>query len=127
MVPTATPPGGGHVEQSRPGMGATLYCFIPLLKILSVFPGSQSLFDYHACLVRFFANLFASAFPSESSLDAFFLSGFQVKRVALDLFNNVFLLHLALKTAQGVFEGFSLLQSNFRQTDTPPNPSGRTE
>jgi hypothetical protein len=37
------------------------------------------------------------------------------------------LLHFALEAAQSVFEGLALLQSNFRQTDTPPNPSGRTE
>jgi hypothetical protein len=36
-------------------------------------------------------------------------------------------LHLALEAAQSVFQGFTFLQSNFRQTDTPPNSSGRTE
>ena len=41
----------------------------------------------------------------------------------LDLLNNVFLLHLALKPPQSVFEGFSLLQSHFRQRNTPPNSS----
>jgi hypothetical protein len=32
-------------------------------------------------------------------------------------------LHFALEAAQCVLEGFTLLKSNFRQTDTPPNPS----
>jgi hypothetical protein len=32
-------------------------------------------------------------------------------------------LHLALKPPQSVFEGFSLLQSDFRQRNTPPNSS----
>ena len=41
----------------------------------------------------------------------------------LDLLNNVFLLHLALKSPQSVFEGFSLLQSYFGQRNTPPNSS----
>jgi hypothetical protein len=45
--------------------------------------------------------------------------------VALNLFDNVFLLDFALEAAQGVFERLALLQSNFGQTDTPPNPSGR--
>jgi hypothetical protein len=36
-------------------------------------------------------------------------------------------LHLALETAQSILEGFTLLKSNFCQTDTPPNPSGWTE
>jgi hypothetical protein len=46
--------------------------------------------------------------------------------MAFNLFDDIFLLHFALETAQSVFEGLTLLQSNFRQTDTPPNPSGRT-
>jgi len=43
--------------------------------------------------------------------------------MAFNLFDNVFLLHFALKAAQSILEGLTLLQSNFRQTDTPPNPS----
>ena len=74
-----------------------------------------------------FANFLASALASESGFHAFLLTGFQVKGVAFDLFDNVFLLHFALESAQSVFEGFSLLQSNFRQTDTPPNPSRWTK
>jgi hypothetical protein len=92
------------MEQGRPGTGDPLLLLVLLL-----------------------ANLFASALASERGLHAFLLTGFEVKGVALDLLNNVFLLHFALETAQCVFEGFTLLQSNFRQTDTPPNPSGRTE
>jgi hypothetical protein len=76
--------------------------------------------------VLLFANFFASALTSQRSLYSLLLARLQIKGVALDLFNNVFLLHFALETAQSVFEGFTLLQSNFRQTDTPPNPSGRT-
>jgi len=41
----------------------------------------------------------------------------------LDLFNDVFLLYLAFKAPQGIFKGFALLQSNFRQRTTPPNRS----
>ena len=84
---------------------------------------ANSLLSY---LIRFFANFLACPFPSEGGFNAFLFTGFQVKRVALNLFDNVFLLYLALETAQGVFEGFPLLQSNFRQTNTPPNSSGRT-
>jgi hypothetical protein len=47
--------------------------------------------------------------------------------VALNLLDNVFLLHLALEAAQSVLEAFALLKSYFCQTDTPPNPSGWTE
>ena len=78
-------------------------------------------------LVLFFARFLASSFTSESGFDTLFLAGLQVKGVALNLLDNVFLLHLALETSQSVLEGFSLLKSNFCQTDTPPNPSGWTE
>jgi len=77
--------------------------------------------------ILFFANFLTGALASERGFHAFLFTRFEVKGVALDLFNNVFLLHFALETAQSVLEGFTLLQSNFRQTDTPPNPSGRTE
>jgi hypothetical protein len=100
-----------------PRDGATLHCF-------SLAPSTQ--LSHTTALVLLFANLLASALASESRFYALFLARFQVKGVALDLFDNVFLLHFALEAAQSVFEGFTLLQSNFRQTDTPPNPSGRT-
>ena len=80
-----------------------------------------------AALVLFFARLLASTLASESSLDTLFLAGLQVEGVALDLLDNVFLLHLALETAQRVLEGFTLLKPYFCQTDTPPNPSRWTE
>ena len=66
------------------------------------------------------------AFEPEQPSHAFF-AGLQVEGVALDLLDNVFLLHLALEPTQSVLEGFTLLKSYFCQTDTPPNPSGWTE
>ena len=78
-------------------------------------------------LILFFACFLASSLASERGLDALFLAGLQVKGVALDLLDNVFLLHLALEPAQSILEGFALLKSHFCQTDTPPNPSGWTE
>jgi hypothetical protein len=89
-------------------MGAALCCFSFAISVLLL------------------ANFLASALASQCRLYTFFLTGLQVKGVALDLFDNVFLLHFALEAAQCVLEGFTLLQSNFRQTNTPPNPSGRT-
>ena len=77
--------------------------------------------------ILFFANLLAGSFTRESGFHALFLAGLEVKGVSLYLFNNVFLLHFALEPAQGVLEGFTLLKTNFRQTNTPPNQSGRTE
>jgi hypothetical protein len=102
------------MEQGHPGTGRPFTALV----LLSFEPTAS---------VLLFANFLASALASERGFYAFLLAGFQVKRVALDLFNDVFLLHFALEAAQSVFEGFTLLQSNFRQTDTPPNPSGRTE
>jgi hypothetical protein len=78
-------------------------------------------------LILLFACFLASSLASERGLDALLLAGLQVKGVALDLLDNVFLLHLALEAAQSVLEGFPLLKSHFCQTDTPPNPSGWTE
>jgi hypothetical protein len=103
-IPDATRDGGGQIEQSR--------------------PGKERLF---AALILFFARFLASSLASKSRLDTLFLAGLQVEGVALDLLDNVFLLHLALETAQSVLEGFTLLKSYFCQTDTPPDPSGWTE
>jgi hypothetical protein len=99
------------MEQGRPRKGASLYC--PGLTLETVLS------------ILLLANFLASALASKRGFDAFLLTGLQVKGVALYFFDNVFLLHFALETAQSVLEGFTLLQSNFRQTDTPPNPSGR--
>jgi hypothetical protein len=78
-------------------------------------------------LVLLLANLLTSALASQRGLYPFLFTGFQIKGVALDLFDNVLLLYFALEAAQRVLKGFTLLQPNFRQTDTPPNPSGRTK
>ncbi len=77
--------------------------------------------------ILLFANFLASALTSERGFHALFLTGFQVKGVAFNFLDDVFLLHFALETAKRILKGFTLLQSNFRQTNTPPNPSGRTE
>jgi hypothetical protein len=105
MIPAATLSGGGQMEQGHPGTGR----------------------PFTAGSVLLLANFLARALASERCFYAFLLAGLEVKRVALHFFDNVFLLHFALKAAQSILKGFTLLQSDFRQTDTPPNPSGRTE
>jgi hypothetical protein len=70
-------------------------------------------------LILFFACFLASSLASERGLDALFLAGLQVKGVALDLLDNIFLLHLPLETAQSVLEGFALLKSHFCQLTHP--------
>jgi hypothetical protein len=87
-------------------------------------PGKERPFT--AASVLFLACLLACALASQRGFHALFLAGLQVKGVALNLLDNVFLLHFALETTQRVLERFTLLKSNFRQTDTPPDSSGRT-
>ncbi len=103
-LPAAARDGGGQIEQSRPGTER---------------PFTAS--------ILFFTCFFTSPLACESRLYSLLLAWLQVKGVALDLLDNVFLLHLALEAAESVLEGFTLLKSNFCQTDTPPNPSGWTE
>src|SRR5450432_308455 len=93
--------GGGQTEQSRPGIGR---------------PSNRMIH-----LVLLFACLLAGAFACQSFLDSLFFARLQIKRVTFHFFNDVFLLHLALETAQGIFEGLTLLQSYFSQSGTPPN------
>ena len=50
-------------------------------------------------LILFFACLLSCALASQSSLYTLFFAGLQVEGVALDLLDNVFLLHLALEAA----------------------------
>ena len=101
--------GGPDLSRAAPGRSG------PLLRLILT------------SLVLLFTRFLASTFSSESGLHTLFLAGLQVKGVALNLLDNVFLLHLALETSQSVLEGFALLKSYFCQTDTPPNPSGWTE
>ena len=104
MNRVATQLGGGQIEQSRPGK-----------ERLSV------------ALILFFSCLLAGPLASQCRFNTFLLAGLQVKGVTLNLLDDVFLLHLALEATKSVLEGFTLLKSNFSQTDTPPNSSGWTE
>src|SRR5207237_2145619 len=71
-------------------------------------------------LVLLFASFLPAALPRQRFFHTLLFAGLQVKGVTLDLLDDVFLLHLALKTPQCILEGFSLLQSNFSQrTNTP--------
>jgi|SRR5208282_1969121 hypothetical protein len=101
--------GGPDLSRAAPGRSG------PFLRLILVL------------LVLLFTRFLASSFASESGFDTLFLAGLQVKGVALNLLDNVFLLHLALETSQSVLEGLALLKSYFCQTDTPPNSSGWTE
>jgi hypothetical protein len=63
-------------------------------------------------LILLLADLLAIAFAGERFFDALLLPWFQIKRVTLDLFDNVLGLNFALETAQGILERFTFLDSN---------------
>ncbi len=66
-------------------------------------------------LVLFLADLLAITFASERFFYTLLLAWLQIKRVALNFLDDVFGLHLALKTAQGILKGFAFLYSNLCQ------------
>jgi hypothetical protein len=74
----------------------------------------------HRLSVLLLASFFATTFLCQCFLDTFFFAGLQVKGVALNLLDHIFLLHLALETSQRIFEGFTLLNPDFRQTNYTP-------
>jgi len=79
-------------------------------------PKANGLFS----LVLFLACFLAAALASQRFFYSLPLAGLQVKRVTLYFLDNVLGLYLPLEPPQGVFEGFTLLKSNFRQQLHPP-------
>ena len=75
----------------------------------------KSLPNRQLTLVLFFPNLLAIALASQRFFHALLLAWFQIERVTLDLFDNVFGLDFALEAAQGIFERFTFLNSNLCQ------------
>jgi hypothetical protein len=71
----------------------------------------------------FYTKLFSAANACKCFLDTLLFARLQVKGVALNLLNDDCLLHRRCETTQRVFEGFTLLQPDFRQLTTPPNSS----
>ena len=71
-------------------------------------------------LILFLTCLLAAALASQRFLDTLFLARLQVEGMTLDLLNDVFLLHLALETAESILEGFTLLESYFSQPNYTP-------
>jgi len=66
-------------------------------------------------LFDFPATLLPVPFPGKSGLNPFLFARLQIKRMALDLFDDVFLLHLSLEAPEGVFQRFPLLEPDFSQ------------
>ena len=62
-------------------------------------------------LVLLFTHLLAITFASERLFHALLLAWLQIEGVTLDLFDDVFRLHLALEAAQGILKRFTFLNS----------------
>src|ERR1700692_3936686 len=72
-------------------------------------------------LVRFAPLLLAQSLPRKRFLRPAFFARLHVEAVLLDFLDDVFLLHLALKTAQGIFQRFTLLDDDFSHViNSPP-------
>jgi hypothetical protein len=66
-------------------------------------------------LFSFARALLAIPLARQGFLGTLLLAGLQVERVTLDLLDNIFLLHLALKAAQRAFKGLAVLDVDFSQ------------
>jgi len=64
-------------------------------------------------LIRFPTLLFAQSLPRKRFLGPALLARLHVEAVLLDFLNDVFLLHLALETPQGIFQRFTFLDNYF--------------
>ena len=72
-------------------------------------------------LIRFPPLLLAQSLPRKRFFCPALLSGFHVEAMLLDFLDDVFLLHLALETAQSIFQRFTLLDDDFSHWfNSPP-------
>src|SRR5258708_33401723 len=72
-------------------------------------------------LIRSPPLLLAQSLPRKRFFRPALLAGFHVEAVLLDFLDDVFLLHFALETAQGIFQRFALLDDDFSHgLNSPP-------
>ena len=74
-------------------------------------------------LVLLLAGLLAVTFAGQCFLDAALFAGLQVVGVTLDFLDDVFLLHLALETAERILERLAFLYADFCQIEYTPKPA----
>lgn len=67
-------------------------------------------------LLNILGPFFAIPLAGEGLFEPPLFTGLQVVGVTFDLFDDVLLLHLPLKPAQGALQGFSILDVYFSQT-----------
>jgi len=71
--------------------------------------------------ILFAPLLFTQTLPRKRFLCPALLAGFHVEAMLLDFLDDVFLLHLALKTPQGIFQWLTLLDNDFSHlVNSPP-------
>jgi len=80
-------------------------------------------FFLESLIFGLFANLLLCPLTGQSLLHAELGARLQIVGMTLDFLNDVFRLNFALEATQGAFNGLALLQSNFSQTKSPPNPA----
>jgi hypothetical protein len=66
-------------------------------------------------LFDFPATFLPVPFACQRLLDPQFFARLQIEGMPLDFFNDVFLLYLPLETPESVFQGFTVLESDFSQ------------
>lgn len=66
-------------------------------------------------LFNFARALLTVALPGEGFFRTPFFSWFQVERVTLDFFYDIFLLYFTFEAPQGAFQGLAILEMDFRQ------------
>ena len=71
------------------------------------------------CLVLLATLLLAQSLPRKRFFCTAFLAGLHIEAVLLDFLDDIFLLHLALETPQGIFQRFILLNNDFCQCTSP--------
>jgi hypothetical protein len=100
------------VQHSPP---VACFVFRPKLTPLHGVNPCCKLYSSRSELVLLFTNLFTVPLACECFLHAFLFAWFQVKGVALDLFDNVFRLHLPLETTKSILQRLAFLNTNFCQ------------
>jgi len=71
---------------------------------------------------RVLPSFFLSSFSGQGRLQSLLFSGLQVKGVLFGIPDDVFLLHLPLKAAQGAFQGFTIVYDYICQVSSPFHP-----
>ena len=73
-----------------------------------------------ATLIGMLSHLLATPFSCKRLLRPALVAWLQIERVFLDVFDDVFLLNLALEPSQGAFDRFTILNPDFGQLSCHP-------